>query len=258
MSDGVKISVITSVFNNKETIGDAIRSVRAQSYKNIEYLVIDGASTDGTIEVIKSFQAQIDVMQSEPDDGIYDGLNQGVRLANGDVVGFMHSDDLFANSEVLGRIAKIFSDPAVDAVYGDLVYTKKDAAETVVRYWRSGEFSASGLLKGWMPPHPTLYVRKAVYDRLGLFDTSYRIAADYDFILRLLTTKGIQIRYIPEVLVCMRLGGASNRSLKNLLQKSLEDYRALKRNGVGGLGTLVFKNLSKLIQFYRPASGVSK
>ncbi len=245
----IKISVITAVYNNRETISAALDSALRQSGVDIDLVVIDGGSTDGTLEVLRSYADRLDVLVSEPDRGIYDALNKGIQRASGEVVGFLHSDDLFAGAGVLSRVAAAFADPEVGAVYGDLVYVRKDNPDQVVRYWRAGVFSRRRLRWGWMPPHPTLYVRRHVYEQHGLFDTSFRIAADYDFILRTLGQAGVGVRYIPEVLVKMRVGGASNRSLRNILRKSSEDLRALRRNGVGGVGALMWKNLSKLPQF---------
>ena len=243
------ISIITAVYNNRETLSAALDSILGQTNIHVELVVIDGGSTDGTLEVLRSYEDHLDVLVSEPDHGIYDALNKGIQRASGDVVGFLHSDDLFADPGVLSRIAAAFDDPEVGAVYGDLLYVRKDNPDQVVRYWRSGVFSRRRLGWGWMPPHPTLYVRRHEYERHGLFDTSFRIAADYDFILRLLGREGVVVRYIPEVLVKMRLGGASNRSLRNIVRKSSEDLRALRCNGIGGLGALMWKNLSKLPQF---------
>lgn len=247
----MKISVITAVYNNRDTVGQALDSALAQTHPDVELVVIDGASTDGTREVLQAYADRVGVLVSEPDRGIYDALNKGIARASGEVVGFLHSDDLFADEQVLSRIAAAFADPNVDAAYGDLLYVRKDDPTKVVRTWRAGAFSQSRLAHGWMPPHPTLYVRRAAYERLGGYDTSYRIAADYDCVLRLLGRGGLRALYIPEVLVKMRVGGASNRSLKNILRKSREDYRALRVNGVGGFGALAWKNLSKLPQFFR-------
>jgi glycosyltransferase len=247
----MKISVITAVFNNRDTVGQALDSALAQTHPDVELVVIDGASTDGTREVLQAYAERVGVLVSEPDRGIYDALNKGIARASGEVVGFLHSDDLFADEHVLSRIAAAFADPSIDAVYGDLLYVRKDDPTKVVRTWRAGAFSPSRLAHGWMPPHPTLYVRRAAYERLGGYDTSYRIAADYDCVLRLLGKGGLRTLYIPQVLVKMRVGGASNRSLKNILRKSREDYRALQVNGLGGLRALAWKNLSKLPQFFR-------
>jgi glycosyltransferase len=246
----MKISVVTAVFNNRKTIGAAIDSALSQTGADVELIVIDGGSTDGTLDVLRTYGNRLAVLVSEPDRGIYDALNKGIARATGEVVGFLHSDDLFADERVLERVASAFAEPDVGAVYGDLLYVRKDAPDVVVRYWRAGEFSASRLGWGWMPPHPTFYVRRSIYERLGMFDLGYRIAADYDTMLRFLGRGGIRATYIPEVLVKMRMGGTSNRSLANIVRKSREDYLALRRNGVGGVGTLAWKNLGKVKQFF--------
>ncbi len=249
----MKISIITSVYNNKETIAEAIESVLSQTYENIEYIVVDGASTDGTVEVIQRYADRIDTFVSEPDKGIYDGLNKGVALATGDVVGFLHSDDLFEDEHVIAKIADAFKKRHVDSIYGDLTYVSKEDTGNVVRFWKSGAFTPGKLKRGWMPPHPTFYVKREVYEKYGAFDTGFKIAADYDTVLRFLGREKISTHYIPEVLVKMRVGGASNKSLKNLVQKSREDLRAMKNNGVGHVGSLFMKNASKVPQFFRKA-----
>lgn len=245
----MKISVITAVYNANETVSDAIESLVGQTYSDVELIVIDGHSTDGTREVLEGWRDHLGVLISEPDGGIYDALNKGLARATGEVVGFLHADDLLADDRVLARIAEAFADPAVDAVYGDLVYVSKAEPSRVIRYWQAGDFSPRRLRRGWMPPHPTFYARREVYERLGYFDTSFRIAADYDCMLRFLGLGNIRCRYIPEVLVKMRIGGESNRSLRNILRKSGEDYRALQQNHAGGIVTLAWKNLSKIPQF---------
>jgi glycosyltransferase len=245
----VNFSIITAVFNNRETIAAALDSVLAQVEADCELVVIDGGSTDGTLEVLRAYAGRLAVLVSEPDTGIYDALNKGIQRARGDVIGFLHSDDLLADDRVLERVATAFASPDIDAVYGDLQYVRKDDTSKLVRYWKAGQFTHTKLHWGWMPPHPTFFVRRSVYERLGGFDTSFRIAADYDLMLRFLG-RGLAVTYIPAVLVKMRVGGASNRSLKNILRKSQEDWRALRRNRVGGLGALAWKNLSKIRQFF--------
>ena len=246
----MKISVITAVRKNRATVAEALDSVLAQDHPDRELIVIEGASNDGTLEVIQRYAGQIAHLVSEPDRSVYDALNKGLRLATGDVVGFLHADDRYADDRVLSRIAAALADPTVDACYGDLLYVGKDDPRHVVRYWRAGPYHPRRLRRGWMPPHPTFYARRAVYQRLGGFNLDYRIAADYDCLLRFFGTGQITGAYIPEVLVHMRLGGASNRSLREILQKSREDYQALRRNHIGGLGTLLLKNLQKLPQFF--------
>jgi len=244
----VKISIITSVYNNKDTIEDAIKSVLNQTYKNIEYIVIDGASTDGTIDIVKKYQDKISKFISEPDNGIYDGLNKGIKLATGDVIAFLHSDDIYASNDIIEYIVNNFDDN--DAIYGDLVYTSKLDTTKVLRYWKSKNFNKSLLKKGWMPAHPTFFVKKEIYDKYGCFDTSFKIAADYDFMLRVLKNN-IKVKYLPKILYKMRIGGESNKSLKNIINKTKEDLKALKKNEIGGFHTLIYKNLSKIKQFIK-------
>lgn len=249
MSD-IRISVITAVFNNHATVGAALDSVLSQSHPRVEMIVIDGLSTDGTRDVMESYLERLDVYVSEPDDGIYHALNKGIELATGDVVGFLHSDDVLADSQVLARVAEAFNDASVEAVYGDLVYVKKDDMTRVVRRWIAGPYNKGLLRRGWMPPHPTFFARREVYQRLGGFDLGLSIAADYDCMLRFLCAE-VKLAYIAQVQVRMRTGGASNRSLRNIVRKSIEDYTALRRNRVGGIAALFWKNTSKVPQFFR-------
>lgn len=253
----LKISVVTAVFNRAGTVAEALASVQGQTWPQVEHVVIDGASTDGTLPILQAHRAQLAALVSEPDQGIYDALNKGIRRASGDVVGFLHADDVFESPDSLARVAAAFADPAVDAVYGDLVYVRQQDPTQVVRYWRAGPFVPGCLARGWMPPHPTFYVRRAVYERLGLFDTRFRIAADYESILRFLGPGGVRPAYLPQVLVRMRLGGISNRSLASMVRKSREDLTAMQLNGIGGVQALVRKNLTKLPQFItRAAAGI--
>jgi len=245
----MKISIITAVYNRAGTVAQAVESVCAQQGVEVEHVVVDGASTDGSLTILQGLQHRGMLLRSEPDRGIYDALNKGLALATGEVIGLMHSDDFYADGRVLSDVAAAFQDPAVHAVYGDLDYVAKEQTDRVIRRWRSGEYSRRRLAWGWMPPHPTLFLRRSVIERWGGYDTSYRIAADYDSILRYFGRGGIRAAYIPRVLVKMRVGGESNRSLGRILRKSREDYRALRTNGVGGVGALLWKNLSKLGQF---------
>lgn len=246
----LKISIITAVYNRVESVGQSLESLQSQTYKNFEHVVVDGASTDGTVALLNSHRDRIAVLVSERDKGIYDALNKGLALATGDIVGLMHSDDFFASNRVLEKIAAAFDDPHVDGVYGDLDYVAKDDPRRIIRRWRSGEYNQRKLARGWMPPHPTLFLRRSVIEKWGGFDTSFRIAADYDQMLRYLAKGNIRVAYIPEVLVKMRVGGESNRSFSRILRKSKEDYLALRKNHVGGILALVMKNLGKLGQFF--------
>lgn len=249
----MKITIITAVFNRVEMISAAIQSVQAQSYASVEHLIIDGASSDGTLELIKLFSSDDTVLVSEPDKGIYDALNKGLAMASGDIIGLLHSDDFFADQNVLNDVINAFRDPMVGMVYGDLDYVDKHDVNRTVRRWRSEAFTAKSISKGWMPPHPTLFIRRDLLEELGKFDTAYRIAADYDFILRLFSKKGWISQYIPRVLIKMRIGGESNKSLLAILRKSHEDLCVLRKNGFSllrALNTLLLKNTSKIKQFF--------
>lgn len=245
----MKISVITAVYNRVSTIGYTVESVQGQTYADVEHIIQDGGSTDGTLKCIDNIANAGTRLLSEFDNGIYDAINRGIMRSNGDIIGLMHSDDYFAGNDILENIATAFKNSTIDGVYGDLQYVLGSDPNRIVRYWRSGDYHPGLLKQGWMPPHPTLYLRREVFDRHGLYDTSFRIAADYDAMLRYLTKGQIKLAYIPKVFVKMRLGGESNRSLERVLLKSREDLRALRNNGVGGIGTLAAKNLSKLGQF---------
>lgn len=224
-----------------------------QSYGNREHVVIDGASIDGTIDLLHLHRGEFAVLVSEQDSGIYDALNKGIERASGDIVGFLHADDVYAHTDVLAHIAAAFeADSSICAVYGDLQYVRREDTAAVVRHWKSSTYSARRLAWGWMPPHPTFYLRREWYKRIGGLDTRYRIAADYFSILQLFSLPTFKAVYLPEVLVKMRLGGASNQSIKSIVRKSREDWDALRRTNVGalgGVGALFWKNFSKLVQY---------
>jgi glycosyltransferase involved in cell wall biosynthesis len=248
----IKISVITATWNCVSTLSDCLDSIAQQNYPHKEHVIIDGLSTDGTVDVINQHADQIDIFRSEPDNGIYDALNKGIQLATGDVIGFLHADDIYASNDVLSKIAKAFEDPDICAVYGNLEYVSRENIHKVIRHWRSKIFVIEDLGKGWMPPHPTLYVRREWYLKIGGFDTTYRIAADYLSVLRLFSDLNFKTVYIPNVLVSMRLGGASNKSIKALLNKMKEDWDALRScnfSFMRALRAIFWKNLSKISQF---------
>ena len=246
----MKISIITVCFNSEKTIRDTIESVLSQSYPDVEYIIIDGLSKDNTMSIVSEYDDKISKIISEPDKGIYDGLNKGVSLATGDVIAFLHSDDVYANETVISNIVNCF-DNGAQGVYGDLVYTDKADVNKVFRYWKSCDFSPSLLSKGWMPPHPTLFLRREVYQKYGAFDISFKIAGDYDFMLRILKDN-IAVKYLPQVIYKMRLGGESNRSIKNILDKSKEDLRAMRNNKINNpFFALFYKNASKIMQLVR-------
>lgn len=256
----MKISIITAAWNSEDSILGALRSIQEQDYPRdqIEWILIDGASTDRTLELIKESGFQPDQLVSEPDKGIYDALNRGIRLATGDVVAFLHGDDFLATPGVLSRVACAFENSGSEAIYGDLEYVRLQSGGgfSVVRYWKSGIYYRRNLKWGWMAPHPSLFLKKEVYDRVlvsdgEIFDTTLTCAADYDFMLRLFTEHNIEPAYLNMVLVKMRVGGTSNRSLKHIIQKSREDWEVIRRNRVGHLHTLAWKNLGKLGQFIK-------
>lgn len=252
MKNKIKISVVTATWNCADKLPTCLESIARQHYTNREHVVIDGASTDKTIDLIEQHIDNIDIFKSEPDKGIYDALNKGIQLSTGDVVGFLHADDFYATDEALTKIANAFEDPDVCAVYGDLEYVSHHDKSNVVRVWKSNPFNRGDLSWGWMPAHPTLYVRRNWYSKIGGFDSTYQISADYLSILKLFTQPEFKTEYIPNVLISMRLGGASNKSMKSLIRKSREDWRALRTcefSVLGALRAIVWKNLSKLSQF---------
>jgi glycosyltransferase involved in cell wall biosynthesis len=252
MGKSIKISVVTATWNCAKTLPDCLASMARQTFSNREHVIVDGASTDGTIDVINQHIDQIAVFESKRDKGIYDALNKGIQLATGDVIGFLHADDFYASDGVLVKIAQAFEDPEVCAVYGDLEYVSQKDTSKVIRRWQSKPFNRRELGWGWMPAHPTLYVRRGLYSKIGGFDITYRIAADYLSILKFFRQPDFETVYIPEVLVKMRLGGASNESVKSIFRKSKEDWRALRScdfSVPGALRAIAWKNLSKFSQF---------
>ncbi len=246
----MKISIITITFNSAQTIQRALKSVQEQTYPDIEHVLVDGASTDGTRDIIEAYAAAHSNVRwvSEKDDGIYNALNKGIRMATGDVIGFLHSDDVLYSSDSIEQIAAAFQQADADVVYGDLQYCQQGK---VVRRWQSNVFSSRSLKYGWMAPHPTMYVRRAVYEQVGEYDEWFRISADYDMILRIFSA-GYKTHYIPSVLVKMETGGVSNRDTKARLSKTQEDYLVLKKNHIGaGILTVLCKQLRKVRQFIR-------
>ncbi len=245
----LKITIITVAYNSARTIADTLASVAAQTHGEIEHIVIDGLSTDGTGDIVSRHGAHLARYVSEPDKGIYDAMNKGIALATGEMVGFLNADDVLNGNDAVRDIAEAATS-GVDVVYADLVYVNKENLARVVRHWRSGTFRRSRLRFGWMPPHPTFYVRQTLLQEIGGFDTCLRIAADYDLMLRCLCRPLIRVGYIPKVLVRMRLGGVSNAAPSAMIRKSREDLLILRKHAVGGWLTLVTKNLRKLPQFF--------
>jgi len=236
-----KISIITVVWNNAKTIKDAIDSVLGQTYKNIEYIVVDGASTDGTVEIVKSYGDKISKFVSEKDKGLYDAMNKGLALATGDIVGILNSDDFYMDAFVIERVVKEFESRHVESVFADLVFVRAENLDKVVRYYDSGQFNPDKFAYGWMPAHPTFFVKRWVYEEYGVFRTDLKIGADFDILARFLYTHKISYSYMKEVLVKMRLGGVST-SFSSIWINNIEQLRVCRENGID---TNIFKILSK-------------
>lgn len=248
----MKVSVITAVLNGKGSLEQCMISVFGQTYQDIEYIIVDGGSVDGTLDVIKKYEQRIYRWTSNSDKGIYEALNKGLKMASGEIVGFLHADDFYAHEAVIEKVVADMSSKGADSCYGDLLYVDKKNTGKTVRYWRSGACGEGCFERGWMPPHPTFFARRELYERYGYFDVNFRISADYELMLRFLKRYKISTSYIPEVLVKMRMGGASNRNLKNLLMKTTEDYRAWEANGLQRkFYTIPLKNILKIPQFFR-------
>jgi glycosyltransferase involved in cell wall biosynthesis len=246
----MRVSIITDVLNAKDTIEETILSVLEQNYPEIEYIIVDGASCDGTLEIIRRYQDRISKIISEKDRNHFEAMNKGLKVASGEVIGFLHADDVFAHSDVVTKIVSAFKMSGADCVWADLVYVSNKNPERVIRYWKSSPYRAGAFRLGWMPAHPTFFVRKWVYEKYGYFNLDLPISADYELMLRFLHKHNISGYYIPEMLVKMRLGGLSNRSFKNFFQKSMEDYRAWKINRLHiGWEVIILKMLIKLPQF---------
>lgn len=251
MSKSIKISVITVCYNSVKTILETLQSVASQRYPHVEYIIIDGGSTDGTQEVVKTYSKHVNVFISEPDKGIYDAMNKGIALATGDVVGLLNADDLYANQDVLTTVADAFSDQKLDACYSDLIYFAEGAPEKVIRYWRSNSFRKGLFAKGWCPAHPTFFVRRHLYEKYGVFDTSFKGGNDVELMMRFLEKHHIQTRYLPEVMVKMRLGGVSNNSIKGIIQQNRQILLAAKKLNIAisPISFFFYKVVSRLSQW---------
>lgn len=238
----MKVSIITVVLNNKATIKEAILSIGGQDYKNIEHIIIDGGSTDGTQSIIDKYRDRRAIFTSEKDNGIYEAMNKGLKIASGDIIGFLNSDDLYAGGKVISEVVGIFKKKNVDAVFGDLVLVSPHNPYNIVRYYQSKNFNHKKLTQGIMPAHPTLYLRKSVYEEYGYFKTDYSIAADFEFVTRIFKENKISYHYIPKVMIKMRAGGKSTKNLKSNWTLNAEILRACRENG---LKTNLFKIYSK-------------
>lgn len=241
-------SIITVAYNSAATIGDTLASIAAQDYPLVEHLVVDGASTDETLAVVARFPHAKAL--SEPDKGLYDAMNKGLKLVTGDVVGILNSDDFYAHPQVLSHVAALMDETGADALYADLEYVDHRDTQRIVRHWKSGKYEDHDFLSGWMPPHPTFFVRRTVYERLGGFDTRLRCSADYELMLRFLFKNNVSVCYLPQVIVRMRTGGMSNASLGHRLRANREDREAWRMNGLKPrFYTFFLKPLSKINQY---------
>mgnify|MGYP001172334102 CR=1 FL=1 len=250
----MKISIITVTFNSVSVINDCLASVKTQKYDDIEHIIIDGASTDGTLSLLESKREQFAALISEADAGIYDAMNKGINIATGDIIGFLNSDDFYENGKVISRVAREFErDSSLDACYADLIYVGQFNTSKIVRYVKSSEFKKGLFSKGWCPPHPTFFVRRSVYERLGNFDLNYHIASDVELMMRFLEIHKIKSRYIPEVWVKMRMGGTTNRNLKNIWLQNKEIFNSFHKNGLSANPIIffVYKIISRLKQFFK-------
>lgn len=246
----MKISIVTPCFNSCKTIAQTIESVLAQDCEDVEYIVIDGGSTDGTADIVRSYGDKITNFVSEADSGIYEAMNKGVKMASGDVVGIVNSDDFYPDNGVLSKVMDMFKASDTQTLYGDLVYVDGGDTDKVVRRWRSGEYRAGSFRWGWHPPHPSFFVRREVYERLGYFKEELRISADYELMLRFLHFGGVSTVYMHDVLVKMRTGGVSGAGLSARKMAYEEDKKAWKLNGTTPpFGALELKRLRKLTQW---------
>ncbi len=253
----MKISVITVTYNSAETIKDCLNSVLAQSSNIYEHIVVDGLSKDPTVKVVNSYKKKYADKKiklkviSEKDSGLYDAMNKGISLAQGDVVGILNSDDLYASKDIIKKVKDVFLSKKIDTLYGDLVYVKKNDTNKIVRYWCSGKFNKKRFYAGWMPPHPTFFVKKDIYIKYGLFNLSLPLAADYEIMLRFLLRYGVSTCYIPLTFVKMRLGGVSNKNIKNLIINYLENKKAWQLNFLKPrFYTIIMKRVLKLRQYF--------
>ncbi len=248
----MKISIITAVYNNAEHIEGCIKSVLSQGYDDIEYIIIDGASTDGTLEIINKYREKISQIISEEDAGQYYAFNKGIRAATGDIVAILNSDDIYADDNVVSDVVKLFRDNDADCVYGDLVYVGRIKTDKIRRYWRSGKGDRAKIYNGWMPAHPTLFIKRDIYETFGYYNTDYKISSDYELIIRFLYMHRISMNYAHRLFIKMRSGRVSNKNLSCVIAKTKEDHRICRVYGLkNAFWTIMKKNLRKIPQFFR-------
>ena len=248
-----KITVITVSYNSEKTIKTTLNSVLNQKFKKIEHIIIDGQSTDKTVSIIKKY-SHVKKIVSEPDNGIYDAMNKGIKIATGDIIGFLNSDDFYANDYVLSRVATIFANnPNLHGCYADLIYTDKNNISKNIRYWKSNDFVPGLFSKGWCPPHTTFFVRRSIYEKFGNFNLKYTIASDVELMMRFLEIQKIHVCYISEVWIKMRIGGTTNKNLMNILKQNMEVLNALKGHNLvyNWVVFFIYKIISRSLQFLK-------
>jgi glycosyltransferase involved in cell wall biosynthesis len=254
----VRAAIITVCFNSADTVEDTVESVLAQRYSDVEHIIVDGGSTDGTQETVAKYNGHIKHFVSGPDEGIYDAMNKGIQLADGDFVGFLNADDVYADDHVISDVVAVAEEKSVDAVYGDLLYVQRDDTSKVVRYWKAGEYLPRAFRLGWVPPHPTFFCRRELFDRYGPFDATYRLAGDFELMLRFMEKHRIRVAYIPRPLVRMRVGGRAN-TVRGVLRGNREILRAFAANGMKpAAGFFWRKPLVKVGQLFRRPQGMPR
>lgn len=246
----MKTSIVTVCFNSGQTIKRTIRSVIEQDFKDIEYIIIDGGSSDKTLDIINKYKNEINTIISEPDKGLYDAMNKGIKAANGDIIAFLNADDFYESKYIVAQMANFIEANSLDAAYGDLVYVSRGNPEKIIRYWHTGEYTKEAFNKGWVIPHPTFFCKREIFEKYGGFNTDFKIASDFELILRFVEKYNIKIDYLPKVIVKMQCGGKANR-LKGIIQGNIEIIKSFKLNDIH-LSSLFFlmKLYTKVKQFF--------
>ncbi|MBI4995398.1 MAG: glycosyltransferase [Rhodocyclales bacterium] len=248
----MRISIVTVCYNAVATIGDTLASVATQSHPDVEHIVIDGGSTDGTQALVERQGSRVSAFVSEPDRGIYDAMNKGIDLATGEVIGILNADDLYADHDVLARVAEVMAAESLDALYGDVSFFAAEAPQLPTRRYRSRWFSPGRIAWGWMPAHPSLFLRRSVFDQYGRYRTDFRIAGDFEFVARIFRADALRYRYLPEVLVKMRSGGVSTAGWRSTMLLNREVLRACRDNGIRtNLPMLLSKYPLKILEYIR-------
>ena len=255
----MRFSILTPTLNSATTIIDCITSINNQLYNNLEQIIVDGKSSDNTLEIIKSMPNRVSTISSEPDEGLYDAMNKGIGLATGDIIGILNSDDLYIDNKVLQDVADLMTETGTESLFADLYYVYPDDTNRIFRYWKTGSFIPGSFSKGWHPPHPTFFVKRSVYEHYGLFDTSCKISADFELMLRFLEKHRISTCYLPRPILKMRQGGQSSVSIKNIIIGNINCYKAFKKNGIRvSPFYFLYRAAPKMLQMLNPPKSVTK